>query len=53
MIPDDIIICRCGRIHFVRGKDYQEAIEADQELLLICGNCHADDNWAVCRFIFL
>lgn len=41
MIPDDIIICRCGRIHFVRGKDYQEAIEADQELLLICGNCHA------------
>lgn len=28
MIQNDITICGCGRIHLVRGKDYQEAIEA-------------------------
>ena len=37
MIQNDIIICCRGCIHLVRGKDYQEAIEAgadDQRLRL-------------------
>lgn len=28
MIQNDIIICGCGRIHLVSGKDYQKAVEA-------------------------
>lgn len=41
MIQNDITICGCGCIHLVRGKDYQEAIEAGKENLLICGNCYS------------
>lgn len=39
MIQNDITICGCGRIHLVRGKDYQEAIEAgaDDQCLRLRG----------------
>lgn len=41
MIQNDIVICGCGNIHLVPGKDYQRAIEAGKENLLICGNCYS------------
>lgn len=28
MTQNDITICGCGCIHLMRGRDYQEAIEA-------------------------
>lgn len=40
MIQNDITICGCGRIHLVSGKDYQKAVEAGKENLLICALCH-------------
>lgn len=40
-ILDDVIFCKCGRIHVVSGKDYSEAVKAGKENLLICGNCGA------------
>lgn len=40
MIQNDIVICGCGRIHLVPGKDYQKAIEAGKEIFLICTLCH-------------
>ena len=32
MIQNDIVICCCGRIHLVPGKDYQKAIETGKEI---------------------
>ncbi len=41
IFQDDVIFCKCGRIHVVSGKDYSEAVKAGKENLLICGNCGA------------
>lgn len=36
-------ICKCGRIHFIERSVVTEAVEADKELLVICGGCGAAD----------
>jgi len=32
-------ICKCGRIHFIKESEITAALEADKDLLVICGGC--------------
>lgn len=32
-------ICKCGRIHFIKESEITAALEADKNLLVICGGC--------------
>lgn len=35
----DMHVCRCGRLHFVKNEDINLALNANKELLLVCGRC--------------